>query len=92
LADNSVTAAESEEVLKILYSNLDAGKDKALDSLHSAIANYKEQHSSILEAIVVFAGRIHQHANDYLQREQLVLKAFSQYLLNIITGLIFCVL
>ena len=38
------------------------------------------------QAIVVFAGRIHQHASDYLQREQLMAKAFAQYLSNIVNG------
>ena len=47
---------------------------------------YKEQHSSILDAITVFAGRIHQHASDYLQREQLVAKAFQQYLNALVSG------
>ena len=49
-------------------------------------STYKEQHSAILEAIVVFAGRIHQHASDYLQREQLVSRAFLQYLLSVVSG------
>lgn len=35
---------------------------------------------------MVFAGRIHQHASDYLQREQLMAKAFAQYLSNIVNG------
>lgn len=86
LADNAVTAAESEHVLQDLYAKLDAEKASALQSLHKAISAYKEQHSSILEAIVVFAGRIHQHASDYLQREQLVQRAFLQYLLSMLTG------
>ncbi len=86
LADNALTAAISEERLKHLYSRLDKEKTKSMDSLHTALANYKEQHNSILEAITVFAGRIHQHATDYLQREQLVTRAFLQYLLAIISG------
>jgi hypothetical protein len=86
LADNAMTAAISEERLKVLYERLDLEKNKSMDSLTNALANYKEQHNSILEAITVFAGRIHQHASDYLQREQLVTRAFLSYLLAIISG------
>jgi hypothetical protein len=86
LADNAITAAISEEKLKELYTKLDGEKSKSMESLHVALATYKEQHNSILEAIIVFAGRIHQHASDFLQREQLVLRAFMSYLLSIISG------
>jgi hypothetical protein len=86
LADNAMTAGVSEEKLKDLYQRLDKEKNKSMDSLTNAMTNYKEQHNSILEAITVFAGRIHQHAADYLQREQLVIRAFLQYLLGIISG------
>lgn len=86
LADNAMTAAISEQKLKSAYGALDGQKGNSMDSLHKAMALYKEQHNSILEAIVVFAGRIHQHASDYLQREQLVSRAFMQYLLGIISG------
>jgi hypothetical protein len=86
LADNAMTAGISEVKLKDAYAALDAQKGNSMDSLHKAMALYKEQHNSILEAIVVFAGRIHQHASDYLQREQLVSRAFMQYLLGIISG------
>ena len=81
-----MTASESENVLKKLYTGLDAEKQRGMESLHAALSTYKEQHSAILEAIVVFAGRIHQHASDYLQREQLVSRAFMQYLLSIVSG------
>lgn len=50
------------------------------------MSTYKEQHGAILEAITVFTGRIHQHASDYLQREQLVARAFQQYLLGVVSG------
>jgi hypothetical protein len=86
LADNAITARESENMLKRLYAGLDNEKQRGMDSLHSALSTYKEQHAAILEAIVVFAGRIHQHASDYLQREQLVTRAFQQYLLSIVSG------
>lgn len=86
LADNAITAAISEEALKELYFKLDGEKSKSMESLHVALATYKEQHNAILEAIIVFAGRIHQHASDFLQREQLVLRAFMSYLLSIISG------
>ena len=77
-----------------LYAGLDGEKQRGMASLLTALTTYKEQHSAILEAIVVFAGRIHQHASDYLQREQLVSRAFQQYLLSIVSGaLVFpCVL
>ena len=106
-----MTAAESETLLQLLYTTLDAEKLAAIESVNQAVANYREQHASIVEvsessflslspprpltltafrplkAIVVFAGRIHQHAGDYLQREQLVAKAFAQYLSSIVNGL-----
>jgi len=76
-----------------LYAGLDGEKQRGMSSLLTALTTYKEQHSAILEAIVVFAGRIHQHASDYLQREQLVSRAFQQYLLSIVSGesLLLCV-
>lgn len=86
LADNAITAAISEEKLKELYAQLDGEKGNSMGSLHTALGTYKEQHTAILEAIVVFAGRIHQHASDYLQREQLVLRGFMSYLLGVISG------
>jgi len=86
LADNAVTASESEHLLKKLYDGLDAEKQRGMKSLYSALGTYKEQHSAILDAITVFAGRIHQHASDYLQREQLVSKAFQQYLIGVVSG------
>lgn len=87
LADNAITAAISEEKVKELYAKLDAEKVKSMDSLQNALATYKEQHNSIMEAIIVFAGRIHQHAADHLQREQLVMRAFMSYLLSVISGM-----
>eukprot|EP00981_Chlorochromonas_danica_P005459 scaffold1091_cov164-Ochromonas_danica.AAC.82 len=86
LADNAITASIAEEVLHKLYGELDFERQKSLDALHSAMLTYQDQHNAILEAIVVFAGRIHQHASDYLQREQLVNRAFANYLIGIITG------
>jgi hypothetical protein len=86
LADNAVTARESENMLKQLYAGMDAEKARGMSSLMTALNTYKEQHAAILEAITVFAGRIHQHASDYLQREQLVSRAFLQYLLSIVSG------
>jgi hypothetical protein len=86
LADNAITAQVAEEKLKELYAKLDGEKNKSMDSLQNALMNYKEQHNSILEAITVFAGRIHQHASDYLQREQLITRAFLSYLMAIISG------
>jgi hypothetical protein len=55
-------------------------------SLNNAINKYKEQHEAILEAITIFHGKIHQHASDYLQREQLISRGFLQYLLTIVSG------
>ena len=75
-----------------LYAGLDSEKSRGMQSLLTALTTYKEQHSAILEAITVFAGRIHQHASDYLQREQLVSRAFQQYLLSIVSGALFCIL
>eukprot|EP01031_Cornospumella_fuschlensis_P028976 gene28976-34969_t len=86
LSDNAITAAIAEETLVKLYNQLDTERQKSLDSLHTAMRTYQEQHSAIQEAIVVFAGRIHQHASDFLQREQLVNRAFSKYLLAVISG------
>ncbi len=75
--------------LQQLYAGLDSEKSRGMQSLLTALTTYKEQHSAILEAITVFAGRIHQHASDYLQREQLVSRAFQQYLLSIVSGTLF---
>jgi len=86
LADNALTAAISEGKVKGLYSKLDQEKGKSMDSLTNAMAMYKEQHNQILDAITVFTGRIHQHATDYLQREQLVNRAFLQYLTGVVSG------
>ena len=86
VSDNAVTAQESELVLKCLYDNLDLERTRALTSLQSALATYKQQYDMIYEAITVFHGKVHQHANDYLRREQLVSRAFLQYLTSIING------
>lgn len=87
LADNALTAAISEEKVKSLYEHLDKEKVKSMDSLMNAMSMYKEQHSQIIDAITIFAGRIHQHATDYLQREQLVNRAYMQYLIGVISGI-----
>jgi hypothetical protein len=56
LADNAITAAECEFVLKELYSNLDKEKERGLVSLQSGIKTYNQQHSNIMDAITVFSG------------------------------------
>ena len=56
LADNAITASESEIWLKDLYENLDFAKNAGVDDLHMAIKNYREQHGNIMEAITVFSG------------------------------------
>jgi len=86
LADNALTAAIGEEKVKKLYNHLDIEKVKSMDSLIHAMAMYKEQHNQIVDAIAIFTGRIHQHATDYLQREQLINRAFMQYLSGVISG------
>ena len=86
LADNAIIAAESESVLSGMFSTLDGERGRAVKSLRQAMDAYTEQHNSILQAIVSFSSRIHQHAQDFLRREQLVSRAFLQYLLSIIAG------
>lgn len=86
VSDNAVTAQESEIVLKRLYQNLDKERSRALTSLQSALTAYKSQYEMIFDAIAVFQGKVHQHANDYLRREQLVSRGFLQYLTSIISG------
>ena len=49
LADNAVTAAESETLLQHLYTTLDSEKLAAIESVNQAVANYREQHASIVE-------------------------------------------
>jgi hypothetical protein len=48
--------------------------------------SYQEQSDAIIDAITIFSGKLHQHAADYLRREQLLSRAFLQYLLGIISG------
>jgi len=86
LADNALIAAESEAVLSGMFATLDLEKERAVKSLHDAMDAYTKQHNAILDAIVSFSQRIHQHAADYIRREQLVSRAFLQYLLSIISG------
>ena len=38
-----------------------------------------------MDAIDVFAGKINRHAQDFSKREQLVSRAFLQYILSIIS-------
>ena len=86
LADNAVTAAEAEVVLKELSERLDNTKEGGLDNVRQAINNYKEQHALILAAIDKFSSSLQLHATDYMQREQMVAKAFCQFLLGLIAG------
>lgn len=86
LADNAVTAAESEASLKELYSSLDMEKERAMVSLHAAIETYSQQHQQISDAITIFSGRIHQYAADFLRREQLISRGFVQYSLGVLSG------
>ena len=86
LADNAITASISEENVQDLFYGLDKERERAITSLHTALNSYTEQHNAILDAITVFAGKIHQHSSDYLRREQLVSRAFLQYVLGIING------
>ena len=86
LADNAVTAASSESILSGMFTTLDKERERAVQSLHSAMEAYTQQHNAILDAIVQFSARIHRHAQDYLSREHLIAKAFLQYLLSVISG------
>ena len=65
---------------------MDKERERAVKSLHTAMAAYTQQHNAILDAIVQFSARIHRHASDYLSREHLISKAFLQYLLSVISG------
>lgn len=49
LADNAVTAADSEWLLQQLYETLDREKLAAIDAVNVAVSNYREQHASIVE-------------------------------------------
>lgn len=86
LADNALTASESEETVRKLYSVLDNERKRGLDSLQSALTKYTEQHNAILDAIGIFAEKIQQHSMDYLRREQLISRAFVEYLLAMTSG------
>jgi hypothetical protein len=86
LADNAITAAECEVRLKECNTNLDNERELALVSLHSGIETYTQQHQSIVDAITIFSGRIHQYASDCLKREQLVSRGFEQYLMGVLSG------
>ncbi len=86
LADNAITASISEENVQDLFYGLDKERERAINSLHTALNSYTEQHNAILDAITVFSGKIHQHSSDYLRREQLISRAFLQYVLGIING------
>jgi hypothetical protein len=84
VSDNALTAMCAEAAMEVLQGDLRSERARALDSLHSAVAAYTSQHNAILAAITTFSGKVHQHANDYMKREQLVARAFLQYL----TGLV----
>ena len=87
LADNAITASISEENVQDLFYGLDKERERAISSLQTALNSYTEQqHNAIIDAITVFAGKIHQHSSDYLRREQLASRAFLQYALGIING------
>jgi len=86
LADNAITAAESEASLKRLYSSLDEEKERAMVSLHSATETYAQQQQAIIDAITIFSGRVHQYATDFLRREQLISRGFTQYMLGVLSG------
>lgn len=47
LADNALTAAESERILNQLCISLDSDRARALHSLHSTIEAYSQQHNAI---------------------------------------------
>ena len=86
IADNSMVAAGAEVMLQDLYAGLDKERARAVGSLHSAMSSYVEQHNVILDSIIAFSGRVRQHAQDFLHREQLIGRAFLQYLLSVISG------
>lgn len=86
IADNSMVAAGAEVMLQDLYAVLDKERARAVSSLHSAMSSYVEQHNVILDSIIAFSGRVRQHAQDFLHREQLIGRAFLQYLLSVISG------
>ena len=86
LADNALTAASSESILSGMFDTLEVEKDRAMKSMRSAMDTYTAQHNSILDAIIEFSTRIHRHAQDYLSREQLISRAFLQYLMSVISG------
>jgi hypothetical protein len=88
VADNALTAMCAEAAMDQLQEGLQAERQRALDSLHSAINTYTVQHNAILKAIVTFSGKVHQHAADYMKREQLVARAFLQYLTGLVEGAI----
>jgi len=86
LADNAITASESEDTVRQLYNVLEMERRRGLESLQSALTKYTEQHNAILDAITIFAEKIQQHALDYLRREQLISRAFLEYLLAMASG------
>lgn len=84
LGDNALAAVVCETAMKDLTIGLQKEKERALMSLHAAIEAYTEQHNAILDAIVAFSGKVHQHAADFIKREQLVSSAFKNYLIGIV--------
>jgi hypothetical protein len=84
LGDNALAAVVCEAAMKDLTLGLQKEKERALTSLHAAIEAYTEQHNAILDAIVAFSGKVHQHAADFTKREQLVSSAFKSYLVGIV--------
>ena len=70
--------------MKKLTEDLQIERTRAVESLQAAIGAYTEQHNAILDAIVAFAGKVHQHAADFVKREQLVACSFKTYLTSIV--------
>lgn len=79
-----MTAAESERLLTNIFTGLDSDRQRALTSLQTTVGSYTIQHNEILESIVTFSAKIHQHAMDYYHREQLISHGFHYFLKSIV--------
>ena len=86
LGDNALAAVVCEEGMQSLTSGLQEERARALDSLQAAIGAYTQQHNAILEAIDAFAGKVHQHSQDFSRREQLIAIAYREYLVSIVSN------
>lgn len=86
IGDNALITSEAEEVVKRLYKLIETAQEKSINSLTESRKKYIRDNNSILDAISIFTSRIRAHASAYIRREQLISKAFLQYILGLLSG------